>query len=112
MRSDLAQRAAFDLQSIEKPRDEPTPPTDGNGRKPPVAFHVIGERLDLLRVGIGRSRLLLQTPHKLEPSDGDWIEGVLAGRLTFDVVASHDPVTPTGESQNLRNREKIAGSAL
>jgi hypothetical protein len=73
---------------------------------------VIGERLDLLRVGTDRSRLLLQTPRELKPSDGDWIQAVLVSRLTFDLIMRHSPVTPTSQSKHLRNREKITGSVL
>ena len=90
MRSDLAERAPFGLQSSEKPSDDPAPTANGSGREPLVTLHVIGERSDLLRVGIDRNRLLLQTTHELEPSDGEWIEAVLVSRLAFDLVVGHE----------------------
>jgi hypothetical protein len=73
---------------------------------------VIGERLDLLRAGIDRSRLLLQTPHELKPSDGNWIQAVLVSRLTLDLIMRHSPVTPTSQSKHLRNCKKITGGVL
>ena len=71
MRSDLVQRTTFDVQSIEKLRDERQQRWRMvAGRSSFFMLHVISERFDLLRPGSERGGASLQTTQEPKPSDG------------------------------------------
>ena len=107
MRSDLVQNPPLDTQSLEEPPDPPTTVVNGHGRQFRFMLHVVSERFDRLRAGGERGGSLLQTPHKLEPSDGkEIIEAVLAGHFAFNLGESQDLSRPAGQSKHLCNYQQ------
>src|SRR3990167_6552846 len=109
-RSDLVQRTPFDTQSLEETPDPPATVVNGHGRQSRFMRHVVGERFDLLRPGSERSRSPFQTPHKLEPSRGKWIEAALVGHFAFNFGESQGLSRPASQSKRLCNHQQTMGN--
>src|ERR1700722_326775 len=106
MGRDLTKRAAVAPQVAEKARDQPATIANCHGRQASFPFHVVGEGLNLRRVGADGNRAMLQTTQETEPACDERANPTVAG-LAVDLITGDDSLRTAYEGERVDEHEQF-----